>query len=463
MGSVVALMPVHRISRGLQLPISGQPQQVVERGPAVSRVALLGSDYLGMRPTMHVDVGAAVDRGQLLFEDKKTSGVRYTAPAAGTVTAINRGERRAFESLVITLSDEERAGQGRQVTFAAWTGRPVADLSEEQVRHLLIESGLWPTLRARPFSKVADPAIRPHSIFVTAIDTDPLAPDVDVVMQGRTADLEAGLVALTKLTEGPVFLCTAATSSIAAPRVDRVRHEQFDGPHPAGTVGLHIHLLDPVGRERVVWHVGYQNLLAIGRLFTTGQLETRRVVALAGPSVLKPRLVETVVGASTDELLAGGVAAGDNRLLSGSVLSGRVATGAVHGYLGRFHNQITVLHEGRERELMGWAGPGLNRFSVTGAFLSKLRPGATFPMTTSTNGSHRAIVPIGLYEKVMPLDVEATFLLKSLVTKDLERAEQLGALELDEEDLALCTFVCPSKNEYGPALRDVLTAMEKEG
>jgi Na+-transporting NADH:ubiquinone oxidoreductase subunit A len=457
MGSVVALMPVHRISRGLQLPITGQPQQVIERGPAVTRAALLGADYLGMRPTMHVEVGASVDRGQLLFEDKKTPGVRYTAPVAGTVAAINRGERRAFESLVITLSDEERAGQGRQVTFGAWTGRPAAELTGEQVRDLLLESGLWPALRARPFSKVADPSIRPRSIFVTAIDTEPLAPDVDVVMQGRSADLEAGLVALTKLTDGPVFLCTSATSTIAAPRVDRVRHEQFDGPHPAGTVGVHIHLLDPVSRNRVVWHVGYQELL------TTGQLETRRIVALSGPSVQKPRLVETVVGASTDELLAGGVTAGDNRILSGSVLSGRVSTGPVHGYLGRFHRQIAVLPEGREREFMGWAGPGVNRFSVTGAFLSKLRPGASFPMTTSTNGSHRAIVPIGLYEKVMPIDIEATFLLKALVTKDLERAEQLGALELDEEDLALCTFVCPSKNEYGPALREVLAAMEKEG
>ena len=429
----------------------------------MTRVALVGGDYVGMRPTMHVEVGSTVERGQLLFEDKKTPGLRFTAPAAGTVSAINRGERRAFESLVIALSDEERAGRGRQVTFAAWTGRPVTGLSEEQVRHLLIESGLWTTLRGRPFSHVADPAVRPRSIFVTAIDTDPLAPDVDVVLAGRTADLEAGLVALTKLTDGPVFFCTSTTSAIAAPRVERVRHEQFAGPHPAGTVGLHIHRLDPVGRNRVVWHVGYQNLLAIGRLFTTGELETRRVVALSGPAVTSPRVVETVVGASTDELLAGSVAPGNVRLVSGSVLSGRTASGPVHGYLGRFHNQVAGLREGTQREFLGWAGPGLDRFSVTGSFLSKLRPGAMFPMTTSTYGSHRAIVPIGVYEKVMPLDIEATFLLKALVTKDLERAEQLGCLELDEEDLALCTFVCPSKNEYGPALREVLTTMEKEG
>ena len=456
-------MAVHRIKRGLQLPIAGQPQQVIERGRAVSHAALLGADYIGMRPTMHVEVGAVVDRGQLVFEDKKTPGVRYTAPVAGTVVAINRGERRAFQSLVIRLSDEERQGQGRQVTFASYTGGPVPALGSDQVRDLLLESGLWTTLRARPFSKVADPTVRPRSIFVTAMDTNPLAPDVDVVLQGFEAEIEAGLQALTKLTDGPVFFCTAASSALRPPAVDRVRHEQFDGPHPAGTVGVHIHTLDPAGRGRIVWHVGYQNLVAIGRLFLAGELMTRRVVSLAGPSVLNPRLIETVVGASTDELVEGELASGDQRVVSGSVLSGRKAQGEALGYLGLYHNQISVLPEGRQREFMGWAAPGLNRFSVSGAFLSALRRGARYPMTTSTNGSVRAIVPIGLYESVMPMDLEATYLLKALATRDIERAEQLGVLELDEEDVALCTFVCPSKNEYAPWLRDVLTAIEKEG
>jgi len=456
-------MAVHRIKRGLQLPIAGQPQQVIERGRAVSHAALLGADYIGMRPTMHVEVGAVVDRGQLVFEDKKTPGVRYTAPVAGTVAAINRGERRAFQSLVIRLSDEERQGQGRQVTFASYTGGPVPALGSDQVRDLLLESGLWTTLRARPFSKVADPTVRPRSIFVTAMDTNPLAPDVDVVLQGFEAEIEAGLQALTKLTDGPVFFCTAASSALRPPAVDRVRHEQFDGPHPAGTVGVHIHTLDPAGRGRIVWHVGYQNLVAIGRLFLTGELMTRRVVSLAGPSVLNPRLIETVVGASTDELVEGELAPGDQRVVSGSVLSGRKAQGEALGYLGLYHNQISVLPEGRQREFMGWAAPGLNKFSVSGAFLSALRRGARYPMTTSTNGSVRAIVPIGLYESVMPMDLEATYLLKALATRDIERAEQLGVLELDEEDVALCTFVCPSKNEYAPWLRDVLTAIEKEG
>jgi Na+-transporting NADH:ubiquinone oxidoreductase subunit A len=454
-------MAVHRIKRGLQLPLTGAPDQAIDRGPDISHAALLGADYVGMRPTMHVEVGDVVARGQLVFDDKKTPGVRYTAPVAGTVTAINRGEQRAFQSLVIRLSDEERAGRGEQVDFSSQLSG--ASLDGDRVRALLLDSGLWTALRARPYSRVANPETRPQSIFVTAIDTNPLAPAVDVVMAGRSVDFEAGLRALTTLTDGPVFVCTAAGSAVSVPTIDRVRHEQFDGPHPAGTVGVHIHTLDPVGRTRTVWHVGYQDVAAIGHLLSTGVLDTRRVVSIAGPSVRRPRLVQTVVGASTADLLAGELVEGEQRIVSGSVFNGRRAAGDIHGYLGRYHNQITVLAEGREREFMGWAMPGLNTFSVSGAFLSRLRPSAQYAMTTTTNGSPRAIVPIGLYEKVMPFDVPVTYLLKALATRDLERAEQLGALELDEEDVALCTFVCPSKNEYGPWLRDVLTTIEKEG
>lgn len=455
---------VHRVSRGLQIPIAGIPEQVVDRRPSVSRVALLADDYIGLRPTLHVGVGDSVRRGQLVFEDKKMPGVRYTAPAAGSVAAINRGERRAFRSLVIDLDSEERRGsRGSQVSFSSYTGRHPSGIGGDAVRELLIESGLWTALRARPFSRVADPAVRPRSVFVTATDTEPLAPDVEVVLRGREADFERGLAALTGLTDGPVFVCTSDRFSLPLPQIDRVRHERFAGRHPAGTVGFHIHRLDPAGRGRIVWHVGYQDVLAIGRLFGTGEIDVTRVVALAGPSVRAPRLLQTRVGASTDELTSGELFEGDVRVISGSVLSGRTASGAVHGYLGRYHRQVSALPEGRTREFMGWAGPGLSRFSSIGVFASRLLPGRSFPMTTSTNGSPRAIVPIGMYEKVVPFDLHPTYLLKALLTHDIERAEQLGVLELDEEDVALCTFVCPGKHEYGPRLREVLTMIEKEG
>ena len=455
---------VHRVTRGLQVPISGEPEQVIDRRASVSRIALLADDYVGLRPTLHVGPGDSVRRGQLLFEDKKMPGVRYTAPAAGTVAAVNRGDRRAFQSLVIDLDSEERRGsRGAQASLSGGTGRHPSGLGRDAVRELLLESGLWTALRARPYSRVADPAATPRSIFVTAVDTDPLAPDVEVVLRGRESDLERGLAALTRLTDGAVFFCTSERYSLPVPSVDRVRHERFAGPHPAGTVGFHIHSLDPVGRTRVVWHLGYQDVLAIGRLFATGEIDDTRVIGFTGPGMRNPRLIQTRIGAALDELTAGELHDGEMRVVSGSVLSGRTAVGGVHGYLGRYHRQVAALPEGRQREFMGWAGPGLGRFSSIGVFASRLLPGKRFRMTTSTNGSMRAIVPIGMYEKVVPFDLHPTYLLKALLTKDLERAEQLGALELDEEDVALCTFVCPGKHDYGPHLREVLTTIEKEG
>lgn len=456
-------MSVHQVKRGLRLPIAGAPEQAIGRAAAVSRVAVLADDAIGMRPALHVAEGDEVARGQVLFDDKKMPGVRFTAPGAGRVVAVNRGEKRALQSVVIELSADARAGRGAQVAFAAYTGAAPAAIGADGVRALLVESGLWTALRARPFSRVADPAVRPRSIFVTAMESDPLAPDVAVVVRGRDADLERGLAALAQLTDGPVFFCTSDTFALPVPATPRLRHERFSGPHPAGTVGFHIHTLDPAGRDRVVWHVGYQDVLAIGHLFGTGELDVRRVVALAGPSVATPRLVETRLGASVDELVHGELVEGEVRVISGSVLSGRTAMGPATGYLGRYHRQISAVPEPTVREFMGWARPGLAKFSASGAFVSRLLPPRVLPFTTALQGSHRAIVPIGLYEAVMPFDLEPTFLLKALLTGDVENAEALGCLELDEEDVALCTFVCPSKNDYGPYLRRMLATIEKEG
>ena len=471
-------MALHTIKKGLRLPILGEPvQEITEsRPPSPRKIALLADDHVGMRPTLHVAVGDEVRRGQLLFEDKKMPGVRYTAPGAGTVVAIERGERRAFHSLVIELSGSERQGRGGdQASFGSFSGRHPGGLSGDEVRELLIESGMWTALRGRPFGRVADPRAKPHSIFVAAIDTSPCAPSVDTVLAGAGPAFERGLFAVAKLTDGPVFVCTAPASSLPLPPLDQIRHEEFAGPHPAGTVGVHIHTLDPVDRNKMVWHLGYQDLVTIGKLFETGTLQVERVIALAGPAVKRPRLIRTRVGASTDELVQDelhdlrglpglqGRHDGEHRVISGSVLSGRTATGDVFGYLGRYHQQISVLREGREREFLGWLSPGFNKFSTINTFVSKLIPGKKYAFTTSTQGSERAIVPIGMYERVMPMDIMPTFLMRALVVGDVERAEELGCLELDEEDLALCTFVCPGKTEYGPYLREMLTTIEREG
>lgn len=459
-------MAVHTIKKGLDLPISGLPGPTIRAAAGVTRVALLAVDYVGMKPTMFVKPGDAVRRGQAVFEDKKDPGVMFTSPAAGTVLAVNRGERRAFQSVVIELSDGERKGSPASDEFANFehhTAKDPKSLDAVQVRALLIESGQWTAFRTRPMSKVPAVDSTPPAIFVTAMDTNPLAPPMDTLYAENKDAFETGLRAVSKLTAGPTYLCRAQGSAISANSQSEVRVEEFAGAHPAGNAGTHIHILEGAARSHVVWHIGLQDVIAIGHLFKTGRLHVDRIIALAGPQVSKPQLLRTRIGASTDLLTAGELKEGENRVISGSVLSGRAARGDVFGYLGRYHQQISVVREGREREFLGWLTPGGDRFSVTRAFLSGLFRGRRFDFTTSTMGSPRAMVPIGLYEKVMPLDILPSYLLRALIMGDVERAEQLGCLELDEEDLALCSFVCPGKTEYGPLLRAVLTQIEREG
>ncbi len=446
-----------RIKRGLDLPIAGQPSQTVHDGPRIRNVGVVGFDYNGLKPTMLVQVGESVRLGQPLFTDKKNPGVQFTAPASGTVVAINRGAKRVFQSLVIEVDPAAT----EQETFSHWSASELAGLSREQVRDTLVASGLWTALRTRPFSKVPAVESVPHSIFVTAMDTNPLAADPALVIAEDAEAFANGITALGRLTEGKVYVCKAAGAEIPVATAGNAVVEEFAGPHPAGLVGTHIHFLDPVGTNKTVWHIGYQDVIAVGKLLVTGELHLDRVISLAGPVVENPRLVRTRVGASTDELTAGQLEGANNRVISGSVLSGRTARGPV-AYLGRYDTQVTALAEGNNRPLLGWLSPGADRFSAMRIYLSQFASGKKFAFNTNTNGSPRAIVPIGAYEKVMPLDILPTQLLRLLVVSDIEVAQQLGALELDEEDLALCTYVCPGKYDYGPILRDNLTLIEKE-
>ncbi len=457
---------MHVSKRGLNLPIAGEPAQKIHPGPPIASVAVVAVDYIGMRPRMRIQVGDEVKRGQVLFEDRKTPGVLFTAPGAGTVQAIHRGERRALLSVVIALSDAEKNGgeATEEVAYESFTGKDPAGLSSDEVKAALIECGLWTALRTRPFSKVPTVDSTPKAIFVTAADTNPLAPDPAVVLAENRTSFEVGLSILAKLPEsGKVYLCKGADAAISAGASGGVEVHAFKGPHPAGNAGFHIHTIAPAERDRVMWHVGYQDVVAIGHFFTKGKLYVDRVIALAGPQATNPRLIKTRLGAATDTLVSGETRDGDNRVVSGSVLNGRAAIGQEMGYLGRYHNQITIVEEGNKRRFLGWMRPGFDTFSVLRLFGATLTPGKKFNFDTDLNGGLRGIVPVGAYEKVMPFDMMPTFLLRSLVANDMEKAEELGVLELDEEDVALCTFVCPSKNEYGVQLRSMLTRIEKEG
>ena len=444
-----------KIKKGLDLPIEGAPTQDISDGASVSRVAILGEEYVGMRPTMHIQVGDVVKKGQVLFVDKKNPGVKFTAPAAGEVVEVNRGAKRVLQSVVIKVNGDDA------VKFDTVAADKIASTPREQLQSILVESGLWTAFRTRPFSK--SPALDsvPSSIFVTAIDTNPLAADPAVIVGERSDDFVNGLKALTQLSGGKVYVCKAPGASISTGDA-AVDVEEFGGPHPAGLAGTHIHYLDSAGMNKQVWHLNYQDVLAIGSLLTTGELDSRRVVAIGGPAATNPRLVRTVVGADLSELTANEQVDGEIRVVSGSVLNGTTAQG-VHAFLGRFHTQVSILKEGREKKFLGWILPGTNQHSVTRAYLGHLNGSKKFDMTTTTNGSERSMVPIGNYERVMPLDIIPTLLLRDLISGDCDGAQSLGCLELDEEDLALCTYVCPGKYSYGPILRDVLTTIEKEG
>jgi Na+-transporting NADH:ubiquinone oxidoreductase subunit A len=445
------------VKKGLDLPIMGTPEPRIEDARPVRHVAILGTDYVGMKPTMEVREGDKVKLGQLLFTDKKNEGVRFTAPAAGEVVAINRGEKRKLLSVVIQIDENEEA-----VEYTAHGRGRLESLERQAVVDQLVESGLWTALRTRPFSRTPAIDSEPADIFVTAIDTHPLSADPAEIINEQPEAFEDGLKVLSRLTQGKVYLCTASDARIPGSDVEGVQVETFGGPHPAGLVGTHIHYLSPVALHRKVWHIGYQDVIAFGKLFAEGRIDVNRVVAVGGPRAEKPRLLRTRIGASTEELLAGEILQPeDTRVISGSVFSGFTAEGSLR-YLGRFHNQISLLEEGNKRAFMGWLSPGSSRHSVLGIYLSKFKGLSNYAPNTSTNGSERAMVPLGVYEEVMPLDIMPTQLLRSLIVGDIEVAMQLGCLELDEEDLALCTYACPGKYEYGPILRDNLTMIEKE-
>jgi len=445
-----------RIRKGLDLPISGIPLQQILPSATPRHVAIMGDDYIGMRPTMLVQEGDSVTKGQALFEDKKNPGVLFTAPASGTVVAIHRGERRVLQSVVIRLEGD------RQREFTRYDVADLPSLTRQAVQAQLLESGLWTALRTRPFSKTPVPGTVPAAIFVTAMDTNPLSVDPQPLILAQRQAFDAGLTLLTHLTDGKVHVCQANGGKLGGHSQGKVTFNTFAGPHPAGLPGTHIHFLEAVSLTKQVWHLNYQDVIAIGKLFTTGELYTDRVIALGGPQMRNPRLVRTCLGADINDLLVDETLEGENRHISGSVLSGRHAVGA-HAYLGRFHLQISVVKEGREKELFGWVMPGKEKFSVTRTTLGHFLRNKLFNFSTDTHGGERAMVPIGNYERVMPLDILPTLLLRDLLAGDTDSAQALGCLELDEEDLALCTYVCPGKYEYGPVLREVLTRIEQEG
>ncbi|MBE8215742.1 MAG: Na(+)-translocating NADH-quinone reductase subunit A [Endozoicomonadaceae bacterium] len=439
------------IKKGLDLPILGVPDQQISDAKPIKQIAVLGHNYVHMKPTLLVSEGEEVLAGQPLFSDKKNPKIKYTTPVSGVVSSINRGEKRVLQSIVVTCNHKPG------LSFSAFKKEQLKTLKSEQIISQLLASGLWTAFRTRPYSRTPDPDSVPSAIFVTAIDTRPLSANPAGILSQYKAQFEAGLIVLKQL-HPIIYVCTAPGVRVD---VDTVKQAVFSGPHPAGLPGTHIHFLSPVSMNKQVWHLNYQDVIAIGYLFLMGTLWAERIIAIGGPKLKKPRLIRACLGASLNDLLDNEIQDGPHRVISGSVLDGDISQAPCE-FLGRYHLQVSVLEEAVSRTFLHYLRLGVTQFSVMPVYWSRFL-NKRFNMTTSTQGSPRAMVPIGSYERVMPLDILPTQLLRALIVQDVEMAEKLGMLELDEEDLALCTFVCPGKYEYGPILRDNLTIFEKEG
>jgi Na+-transporting NADH:ubiquinone oxidoreductase subunit A len=442
------------LKRGLDIPISGIPEQKIFVGNNPETLAVLGPDFNGLKPKMLVNVGENVVRGTPLFCHKDNPEVFYVSPCKGKVESINRGEKRILLSVVITIEDLTHKG----LNIVKLNSKE--DNKTEFIKKCLYESGLWTSFLTRPYSKVPEAGSVPSSIFITAMDTEPLCPNADLIINQNLIAFTEGVKKISNLTNGDVFICKKNESNID---IDNFKSYSFEGPHPAGLAGTHIHFLDPPNADKTVWSISYQDVIAIGKLFLSGYIDIERIVSIAGPLAKNPRLVKTVMGVSLFDLLKGEFK--NNlpcRVISGSILSGFHADGHL-GFLGRYSRQVTLIEEDKEKLLLGWINPQPNKFSVMPVLASAFGFFKLFNFTSNLNGGRRAMVPTGVFETLMPQDYLPTQLLRSLIVMDTDVAQSLGALELDEEDIALCTFACPAKYEYGSALRDNLAKIEKEG
>lgn len=443
------------LRKGLDVPVAGEPDQTKITDHHPRTVAVLGRDYLGLKPRLSVQEGDVVAAGAPIFAHKDTPEVLVTAPLSGRVIAINRGYRRALISVEIEVDQNAAA----PIDFTSIGD----DSTPEGITKRLCASGLWTSFRSRPFSKVPAPDSKPAAIFINAMDTEPLAANPEIAISKASAEFKRGLEAIVKLGAQATYLCCADGAEIPGTDLPGIEPATFSGPHPAGLSGTHLHFLRPPTVDDAVWTIGYCDVIAIGRLMLTGRINSERIISLGGPLVEQPRLVRTFEGASLTELVQGEYdGAVPSRVISGSILSGYAAPSPAGAYLGRYARQVTVIEEDVNQSPLGWIRPMVHKYAMQPVLGSALS-GKKFPLTSNLNGGRRAMVPLGTFEELMPQDYLPTQLLRALLVMDTDVAQELGVLELDEEDLSLATFACPAKYEYGLALRDCLTKIEREG
>lgn len=444
-----------KINKGYDVPIKGVAAKEISDLPKPSIVGLCPNEFRGMKPKLAVKEGDSVKVGSPLFVDKKQKEIQFVSPASGTVSQIKYGPRRVIEEVVVSASKETE-----YETFDSFDLAKISKTSRDAMVEHLCKTGLWPLIRRRPFTRIAHFAEEPKSLFVNCMDTAPLANDPNFAAEGKGTAFEAGVEALKRLVS-KVHIVTTPDANSAFKKPSGVDYHTFQGKHPTGLVGTHINKIDPINKGDVVWFLNAHDVVTIGNTLLSGKYDVERVVAVAGPGVNKPQYYRTQAGVKVKELLKGGIASEEQRYISGNVLYGTQKT--EESFLGYYDNLLSVVPEGREQHLLGWALPTFSKQSFTRTMPTGFMPGKKFDMNTNLNGGRRAIIISGEWDKVVALDVFPEFLVKATMANDLDAMEQLGLLEVDPEDFALCTYVCPSKTEITQVIADGLELMEKEG
>lgn len=443
-----------KIRKGLNINLKGKAEKVFIKAQPSQTYAIKPTDFPGLSPKLSVKVGDPVKCGSTLFFDKYNPEVKFTSPVSGKVQEINRGERRVILEVIIE-SDNKMESE-------PFTSGDPLSLDKNKISETLLNAGLWPAIKQRPYAIIATPSDTPKAIFISAYDSAPLGVDYDFILQDSAKEFQVGLNALSKLTSGKIHLGIngdyPATSAIG--NAKNVQIDAFKGVHPAGNVGTQIHHVSPINKGEVVWTLQPQDVVIIGRLFLTGKYDASKIVALAGSEVMKPRYYKLIAGSSITPLVKDNVNEGGLRYISGNVLTGKRIE--PNGYLGYYDSLVSVIPEGDKHEFMGWISPGFNKFSFSKTFFSWLTPKKEYTIDSNLHGGHRALMITGSFEQVFPMDIFPMQLIKAVMIEDIDLMEKLGIYEVAEEDFALCEFIDTSKTDIQAIVRKGLDLMVKE-
>lgn len=443
-----------RIKKGLNINLVGEAEKTTSKAVSSNVYAIKLDDFHGITPKMLVKQGAEVKAGEALFYNKNIESMLFVSPVSGELVEIERGARRRILTLKILADKEQKTLEHSKLD--------VASATSQEIKAHLLKGGCWPFIKQRPYDVIADPDTNPKAIFVSAYVTAPLAADLDYVLQGREAELQAAISALSKMTAGKVHVSVGKTGNSPLAGIQGIELHKISGPHPAGLVGTQINKIDPINKGELVWTVTPQDLVIMGEYLLTGVFNAERTIALVGSSVKTPKYYTTKIGTEISTFLYGsGVHSENIRVINGDVLTG--AKSSPDGYLGYYNNTVTAIPEGDDYEFFGWNKPIFNKISTTRALtFSWLQPKKKYDLTTNTNGEHRAFVLTGQYEQVFPLDIYPMQLLKACMVKDLDEMEQLGLYEVAPEDFSLTEFICVSKQPHQQIIREGLDLLQQE-